>query len=113
MHEARAEQGTSFADEVRGNHRIVRVQLPEEGDRVEDLLRVVEGAVQGSVALKVLLRDAVENSVAPGLPFIPVATWRTNVSGVGDVYGRTSGCWEAAVTNETSGVEVRGWRWCG
>ena len=43
-------------------------------------------------ALEVLLRNAVEDSVAPGLPFVPVATWRSNVSGVGDAYGRASGC---------------------
>ena len=110
VHKARAEQRAVAADKMCRNNSIVRVQFPE-GTESSTSSGWWKRRWKGGLALEILLRDAVEDGVAPCLPLFPAAARGSNVSGLGDVNCWSSSLWEAAVADEAGRNEMRRWRW--
>ena len=99
-----------MANEVGSDDGVVWVELPEKGDGIKHLVRVGEGVLLWGSALEVLLGNAMEDAVAPSLPFLSTAAWSTDVARRGDVHSMPSGRPVASIPDEASRDEVWGWR---
>ena len=60
-----AKKWAGTAEQLRRNHCILRVHLPQERNSVRDLVRASKGSVEGSPDPEGLLWDAVDDRVAP------------------------------------------------
>ena len=103
-----AKQRAAMANEVGSDNGVVRVKLPEKGDGTKHLVRVGEWVLLWGSALEVLLGNAMEDAVAPSLPFLSTATWSTDVARRGDVHSMPSGRPVASIPDEASRDEVWG-----
>ena len=110
MQEALAEQGAGAAEDMRRDHGILRVQLPDEGHCVRDFFRAAEGTPQRGPDTEVFFGDAVNDSVSPSLELFASTAWGSDVASLRDVDCRPACVREAPVTNATGGDEVW-WRW--